>query len=105
MGRSALSERAEPTGFWRQALAVGGSATPRVVPNVVGFAAFSALVVVLHGAYPVLHFPIGPVEVSGAALALILILRTSSGHDRWWEGRKLWGAIVNQTRNIGTASL
>lgn len=36
----------------------------------------------------------------GFVLALLLVFRTNSAYDRWWEGRKLWGALVNNTRNI-----
>ena len=36
----------------------------------------------------------------GGALALLLVFRTNSSYDRFWEGRKLWGAIVNETRNL-----
>jgi putative membrane protein len=39
-------------------------------------------------------------EIVGVVLALLLVLRTNSGYDRWWEGRKLWGGIVNQSRNL-----
>jgi putative membrane protein len=37
----------------------------------------------------------------GVALGLLLVFRTNSSYDRFWEGRKLWGALVNDTRNIG----
>jgi putative membrane protein len=30
----------------------------------------------------------------------MLVLRTNAGYDRWWEARKLWGGIVNQSRNL-----
>ena len=43
---------------------------------------------------------ITPYEVAGGALSLLLILRTNAGYDRWWEGRRLWGGIVNQLRNL-----
>src|SRR5688572_20984735 len=35
----------------------------------------------------------------GIVLGLFLVFRTNSAYDRWWEGRKLWGAMVNSTRN------
>ena len=41
-----------------------------------------------------------PFEFAGAALGLLLILRTNAGHDRWWEARVLWGGIRNQSRNF-----
>lgn len=36
----------------------------------------------------------------GGALGLLLVFRTNSSYDRFWEGRKLWGGIVNETRNL-----
>jgi putative membrane protein len=36
----------------------------------------------------------------GFVLALLLVFRTNSAYDRWWEGRKQWGAMVNNTRNF-----
>lgn len=36
----------------------------------------------------------------GPALALLLVFRTNSSYDRFWEGRKQWGSIVNETRNL-----
>lgn len=35
----------------------------------------------------------------GVVLGLFLVFRTNSAYDRWWEGRRLWGGIVNSTRN------
>lgn len=40
----------------------------------------------------------------GAALGLLLVFRTNSSYDRFWEGRKLWGGIVNETRNMMRSS-
>jgi ion channel-forming bestrophin family protein len=36
----------------------------------------------------------------GIVLGLFLVFRTNSSYDRWWEGRKLWGSFVNNTRNF-----
>ena len=36
----------------------------------------------------------------GFVLALLLVFRTNTGYDRWWEGRKKWGELVNNTRNL-----
>jgi len=33
-------------------------------------------------------------------LGLLLAFRTNSAYDRWWEGRKLWGQLVNDIRNL-----
>ena len=37
--------------------------------------------------------------VLGTALSIFLGFRTNSGYERWWEARKLWGAIINDTRS------
>jgi ion channel-forming bestrophin family protein len=36
----------------------------------------------------------------GIVLGLFLVFRTNTAYDRWWEGRKLWGAMVNNCRNM-----
>src|ERR687897_123735 len=39
-------------------------------------------------------------QLLGIVLGLFLVFRTNSAYDRWWEGRKLWGGMVNSTRNL-----
>jgi len=36
----------------------------------------------------------------GIVLGLILVFRTNSAYERWWEGRKLWGGMINDSRNL-----
>ncbi|MDH5250254.1 MAG: bestrophin family protein [Cyclobacteriaceae bacterium] len=36
----------------------------------------------------------------GIVLGLFLVFRTNTAYDRWWEGRKIWGGMVNSTRNF-----
>jgi len=36
----------------------------------------------------------------GVVLSILLVFRTNSAYDRWWEGRKQWGALVNNCRNL-----
>ena len=31
---------------------------------------------------------------------MLLVFRTNTAYDRWWEGRKLWGSLVNNSRNL-----
>ena len=39
-------------------------------------------------------------SILGFVLSLLVVFRTNTAYDRWWEGRKLWGALVNTTRNL-----
>src|SRR5690606_27317352 len=34
----------------------------------------------------------------GFAISMLLVFRTNTAYDRWWEGRKLWGSLVNNSR-------
>lgn len=36
----------------------------------------------------------------GFVLSLLLVFRTNTAYERWWEGRRLWGALVNSARNL-----
>jgi len=42
-----------------------------------------------------------PFTIAGAALAIFLAFRNGAAYDRWWEGRKLWGGLVNASRVLG----
>lgn len=55
----------------------------------------------------VVHFLVTPIGIPsllhslvGVALGLLLVFRTNASYDRFWEGRKLWGGMVNETRNL-----
>ncbi len=39
-------------------------------------------------------------SILGFVLSLLVVFRTNTAYDRWWEGRKLWGSLVNNTRNL-----
>ena len=43
---------------------------------------------------------IGVYSLIGFVISLLLVFRTNTAYDRWWEGRKKWGALVNDTRNL-----
>lgn len=41
-----------------------------------------------------------PLPLVGSAVALVVTLRNNAAYARWWEGRTLWGQIVNDSRNF-----
>jgi ion channel-forming bestrophin family protein len=43
---------------------------------------------------PVMH------GLLGFAISMLLVFRTNTAYDRWWEGRRLWGQLVNNSRNL-----
>lgn len=40
-----------------------------------------------------------PIAIVGTLLAILLGFRVNNAYDRWWEARKIWGAIVNESRS------
>lgn len=36
----------------------------------------------------------------GLVISLLLVFRTNTAYERWWEGRKLWGSLVNSSRSM-----
>lgn len=97
---SELVNHPEPRSFFETALTWHGSVTPRVFARVLAAAVYAAMVSCFLQFFPQVTLPITPFEYSGVVLGLLLVLRVNAGHDRWWEARKIWGSIVNQSRNL-----
>lgn len=45
-----------------------------------------------------------PLTLFGSALALFLGFRSNSAYQRWWEGRTLWGTMINASRNLARST-
>ena len=57
-------------------------------------------VLVLVGGLSWLSLPDLPLPLLGSAVALVVTLRNNAAYARWWEGRGLWGAVVNNSRSF-----
>lgn len=86
--------------FMDCALAIRGSVTPRVWKKVLAASAYATCISLLSIYIPSLSLPISPFEYAGVIMSLILVFRLNAGYDRWWEARKLWGTVVNCSRNL-----
>ena len=79
--------------------------------NVALFALTAGLVVVAHELHrfydlpELFSLPTLPVAVVGGAIGIFVSFRTNSCYDRWWEGRRLWGQLVNTSRHFTTQVL
>jgi len=47
-----------------------------------------------------LDFSASIFSLLGIVLSILLVFRTNTAYDRWWEGRQQWGALVNHCRNM-----
>ena len=50
-----------------------------------------------------ISIPWQPLSVIGIAVAFYLGFKNNSSYDRTWEARKIWGAIVNDSRSYAAA--
>ena len=93
----------EPKQWWRILLQFPRSPVFRtLIFDVLLAGAWAALVVWVEQDVIKLAVPLGPAFLSilGIILGLLLVFRTNSAYDRWWEGRKIWGALVNVSRGL-----
>jgi putative membrane protein len=79
--------------------------------NATFYAFAAAWTVVAHdvrgvlGVLPDWQFPAVPVAVVGGAIGIFASFRTNSAYQRWWEGRQLWGRMINTSRHFSTQVL
>ncbi|GJD23101.1 hypothetical protein RIVM261_080570 [Rivularia sp. IAM M-261] len=82
------------------------SLLPAVIPWTIFFAAYGFLVSLLfHFGFSVALSEDGNILTKiiwsfNIILTLLLVFRTNTAHERFWEGRKLWGGLVNAIRNL-----
>lgn len=75
--------------------------------NVLLFVGAALLAVLVHR-YAGSYFPkISPIPVAtmGGAVGIFVSFRTNSAYQRWWEGRQLWGRLINTSRHFATQAL
>jgi putative membrane protein len=101
--RAPEPNREEHESFLRSALTWHGSVSPKVFKRVLAIMLFAALISLELPHIAHLRIEMTPFEFAGFALGLLLVFRTNAGYDRWWEARKLWGSIVNQSRNLASS--
>lgn len=87
--------------WWRLVLKYRGSELPRTKYRILGVVIVATLVTLMwhhHDWHPNLK-PL-PFTLVSVALGIFLGFRNNAAYDRWWEGRKLWGALVNTSRSF-----
>lgn len=79
---------------------IRGSLVREISLRVAACVIWTAMVVAFHKYYHPVGVPGFLHSLVGVPLGLLLVFRTNASYDRFWEGRKLWGGIVNETRNL-----
>lgn len=64
---------------------------------------YSAAVILIYEITKIpFYLPWQPISVIGIAVAFYLGFKNNSSYDRTWEARKIWGAIINDSRSFAT---
>jgi ion channel-forming bestrophin family protein len=81
------------------------SVIPAIIPRVIFCGLFGLFICIVHSYYRDVGIPILSTVVPSIVLGLLLVFRTNTAYERFWEGRKLWGALVNSIRNLARSIL
>jgi putative membrane protein len=90
---------ARPSWF-KVALQVRVSVIPSILPRVLLCGGFGVFISLLHFFKLPVSLPILSSMVPSIVLGLLLVFRTNTAYDRFWEGRKFWGKLINSVRNL-----
>ncbi|QLE59399.1 bestrophin family protein [Nostoc sp. TCL26-01] len=86
--------------WFRQALQLKGSVIVSIYQRVICCGLFGVLISLLYYLKIPVSQPILGTVIPSIVLGLLLVFRTNTAYERFWEGRKCWGSIVNHTRNL-----
>jgi putative membrane protein len=88
---------------WKSHLCdIQGSMVREIFWRVLSCVIWSAVIVAIDQHVPGVNLGIPAIVHSllGTAIGLLLVFRTNSSYDRFWEGRRMWGNIINESRNL-----
>jgi putative membrane protein len=86
--------------WFQLAFQVRGSVIPSVIGRTTICGLFGVLVSVLFAYRLPVSLPVLASLIPNIVLGLLLVFRTNTAYDRFWEGRKAWGLLVNTVRNL-----
>jgi ion channel-forming bestrophin family protein len=87
---------------WFEIVLLGGVALPKIWMRALIITGLSVVTTVVYERVPQLHYSLTsvPFALVGLPLGIFLGFRNNTAYDRFWEGRKLWGALVNTSRSF-----
>lgn len=86
--------------WFKLAFQVEGSVIVSIMPRVFLCTIFGLFVAVLYDLKWPVSWPSILIPVLSLVLGLLLVFRTNTAYDRFWEGRKCWGTLVINVRNL-----
>lgn len=92
--------KSEKFRWFRVALQIRGSVIPAIFNRVLYCGLFGVFISLLHYFKFSVSQPIFESVIPSIVLGLLLVFRTNTAYDRYWEGRKCWGSLINNVRNL-----
>ncbi|PFI78871.1 bestrophin family protein [Bacillus cereus] len=89
---------------FKQIFTLKGTVVREIFKQVILYSCVSICIVLIHN-YWGIHINPTPWVIVGGALGLLLVFRTNTAYDRYWEGRKLFGGIGSSSRNLAVSFL
>lgn len=93
--------------WFRMLFIWNGSVLPQLLPRLLLLLVLSIGIVYVKGSFMSFKIQLNPAPFTlfGVALALFLGFRNNASYDRFWEARKIWGALLNDTRSLARQAL
>jgi ion channel-forming bestrophin family protein len=88
------------TKWFQTTLHLPNSVLPKVFIRVLVCTIFALFIAILNYRGYGVNLPILGSAVPSIIVGLLLVFRTNTAYERFWEGRKLWGTINNNIRNL-----
>jgi len=86
--------------WFRSTFQLRGSVIPAIIERSIVCAGFGLFVSILYYYKLPVSIPVLGNAIPSVVLGLVLVFRTNTAYDRFWEGRRLWGSLVNTLRNL-----
>ncbi|OXA50926.1 hypothetical protein Fcan01_14539 [Folsomia candida] len=87
---------------WPFMFRLKGTVILRIWWQVLFVLVYTSAVVAIHSYVPLMRmcFPMSLVQVLGVVIGLLLVFRTNTAYDRYWEGRRLWSSMTQNIRTL-----
>ncbi|KAJ3275331.1 hypothetical protein HDV01_000623 [Terramyces sp. JEL0728] len=79
-----------------------GSVIPTTLAPAIVFTLWATLWAVLYQQVPMKNIAMSPtlITILSVVIGLLLVFRTNTAYDRYWEARRLWGTLFSHIRNL-----
>jgi len=96
---------AEKRPWFQTALKFRGSVIPSILPRVILCGGFGFFISLLYSLGIPVSLPILSSVVPSIVLGLLLVFRTNTAYDRFWEGRRIWGTLNHCCSEFGASNM